>query len=366
VSVSFARINGVFSMKKGLALLTIFLFALPASAQPVPLVEDVPVQVQPVKPPEPTPYDVAHAKANLLGKPFVVFVGIAPRDVKGCVTVGVASFNGSAKQRIVVCPNVNEPDANYYAVNDDAAIRQVAGLEASVSASPFSESSSRERSQAGIADDNAPWLSRAESDAVKAMWPASVAFPPNLKFYALAPKYQNLYTMDNGRFKGRDIHDLGPEHEFFVSGGMERINAGLWRSVKGLDIPAGKKIKVWQEDTDVRAFALVPRYRWLFPVGTVAFDCLTTDRGVFEIRTQTKTDKGWQAKVIHKEPKSFPQGYNGEIGRSCASCHDRAESIVSVPGRIYLTSVWGSDERFSWRPFNEQGQLDRRWPIESN
>jgi len=227
--------------------------------------------------------------------------------------------------------------------------------------------------------ENTPWLSAEEHRRMKAYWPKEVPWGNELRFYSLAPRYQNLYTMNNGTFKGRDIDPLHHEfHPFIVSGGMADIDPATWRSIKGLDIPKGKKIEVWEENVDVRAFALVPRWRWRFPAGTIAYDVLfrVEEKGwsIFEVRTQTKTDTEWsdsdtwrpgpQGWKVSRDltAENSPPGYRG-AGASCVSCHNRPAEIVSVPGRIYLRSRWGDDGRFSWRPFRQDGQLDGRWPL---
>lgn len=229
--------------------------------------------------------------------------------------------------------------------------------------------------------ENTPWLTTKQHDIIKSYWPKNVPWSPTLKFYNLAPRYQNLYTMNNGTFKGRNIDPLHDEfHPFLVSGGMANIDSSTWRSIKGLDVPKGKKIEVYEELVDVRAFALVPRYAWRFPTGTIAYDSLWRVKddhwSIFEVRTRTKNDQGeWEGDTWRPGPKgknwkitreltanNAPPGYKGATA-SCNSCHSRTAEIVSVPGRIYLRSRWGSDGVFSWRGFNEQGQLDYRWPI---
>ena len=202
-----------------------------------------------------------------------------------------------------------------------------------------------------------PW--NAELTAkIKEAWP--IEWPdPAPKFYSLSRKYQNLYTMNNGTFKGRNIDPLHNETLQF-SGGMDGLQQ--WGSGKGLMIPAGKKILVWEEDTNVRALALVPRHRWKFPVGRVAYDVLLGKAVIFEIRNQTRTEEGWETKILYKEPKFAPVGYKG-AGQACANCHNQPSQIVERPGEIYLMVRWGDDGRFSWRPFDDAGKLDSRWPI---
>ena len=237
----------------------------------------------------------------------------------------------------------------------------------SLPASPFERSKSGSASPDNlealpVGDDN-PWFTKEETAKIKSVWPASVPWPDSLKFYSLPRRYQQMYTMNNGRSKFNvpaKLEDHSATLE--VSGGMERIPAHQWKSVKGLALTG--KIKVWQEDVNVRAYALVPMWRWTFPQGTVAYDVLFNEDGeIFEARTQTKDDDRWATKV-YKELAAAPTGYSG-AGKACASCHNQTAQIVGVPGRIYLHATWGDDSRFSWRPYNENGNLDRRWPLES-
>ena len=308
-------------------------------------------------------YEEALTKSVKSGRSLIVFVNCQQHSIRNAWTTRVDSLYGDKGPKVLlVLPDGKtffKLGVEWNRTDIEEAVTYREG-QVSQRAIPFALSD--RQSKSAQPDDSGPWLSRAESKRVEAIWPG--VFPPNLKFYALAPRYQNLYTMNGGSFKGRDIDPLHDEHHpFLVSGGMESMSG--WGSVKGLDVPEGKKIKVWEENTDVRAFALVPRYRWRFPEGTVAYDVLYTKNGIFEIRTQKRTKAGWSTEIVHKDADVVPVGYTG-LRQSCSSCHDHAAEVVSVPGRIYLRSRWGDDGRFSWRPFDESGSLDYRWPIERN
>lgn len=307
--------------------------------------------------PKLTPLQLAVNEADAKKMPLVIFVGVPSRLIAGCVVVRDDSWQSKA---CVTVHTFAGSGLRFAYDVDDATIRRAAGLVVSQqSAVPFVQPAA----QRPIADDS-PWLSRAESAAVKQAWPKSLAFPASLKFYSLPARYQRLYTMNNGAFKGRDIVDLHDQSAAMAhSGGMEGITG--WRSVKGLAIPGDKRISVWEEDTDVRAFALVPRWRWSFPSGTVAFDVLLNDAGKpFEIRTAEKTDDGeWAMRVAFRDKDQSPKGYAG-INRSCRDCHSQPGAVMDVPGQIYRHVMWGSDQRFSWRPYTDSNTLDMRWPIE--
>ena len=337
--------------------------AVPGASKPLPK----PKQVAAVETPA-----QARDRAVKEGKPYAVFVGVAIRSIPGVVCVRMDDLDdGGNGPRIMVYPltargwHAREAGRGTLpATATDAAIRREAGL--SLPAIPFEKLNAKReaRGMPSVDGVDSPWLSGGETAAIKAAWPKGVAFGKNLKFYSLAPRYQNLWTMDGGRFKGWRADPLDEEfrHELVVSGGMASLNASAWKSVKGLDIPEGKKIAVWKEDADVRAFALVPRWRWQFPVGTTAYDVLFSGDSIFEIRTQTRSESEWETKITYRNKAAAPADYRVTV-RACASCHNLASEIVDVPGRIYRHVVWGDDGRFSFRPFMEDGNLDLRWPL---
>lgn len=207
-------------------------------------------------------------------------------------------------------------------------------------------------------DATGPWL---DASGLKAAWPTQLKFPRGLRVYELDKVYQNLWTQNNGTYHGwraEPIDDLESK-EFTVSGGFDTIPQQTWRSTKAIVLPG--KIDVWRELTDVSAFSLVPRWRWRFPVSTQTFDVLSNQDGaIFEIRSRTKSEDGWDSKVVWSDEKLAPNGFQGTKGKACITCHQTAGDIFGVPGRIYRRERWGSDTVFSFRPFTENGQLDAR------
>lgn len=328
--------------------------------QPPSTQDDV---VQPIVKEEPAKpvdnYDEMCRLAVRANRKLVVFVGIPKRgSVAGLLNARTPTLAGFKSGDIVVC----SPDGNGWltwerTARPTATDREILGLGVSRAAVPFERAPFQE--QVNAERDDSPWLSRAETETIKKVWPTSVPFG-NLKFYKLRPLYQQMYSMNSVPYNDPVPLDGEVDPDLFVSGGLRDVHG--WRSVKGLDLPG--KIKVWKENADVRAFVLVPRWRWEFPNGTVAYDVLLNDDGKpFEIRTATKEDGAWVHKVAFKDKDAAPVGFAG-AGRACASCHDKAALIRDVPGRIYRHSTWGDDNRFSWRPFDEASRLDRRWPIE--
>lgn len=265
-----------------------------------------------------------------------------------------------------------------------------------------------------FAQEDTPWLSQAEHKKLLALIPKGVPVGKNLKFYKLRSVYQKMYTMNNGQSRINEITPIDDVDPWRVSGGMHHVEQKEWRNVTGLDLPG--KIEYWQEDTDVRAFALVPKWRWQFPKGTLAYDILLRVKDgkehIFEVRIQEKLADGWDDGAIYRPKVSIekaerntwtweiaseglkgasatyttkidaksafvptrtlaiddgdftPPGYVG-TGMSCNSCHSRVGQLYDVPGRIYREARRGDDGRFSWHPFSDSGGIDDRWPLKA-
>jgi hypothetical protein len=263
-------------------------------------------------------------------------------------------------------------------------------------------------------DDAGPWLPKAEQKKLLALMPKGVPIGKNFKFYKSEPVYQKMYTMNNGRSKFNDITPVEDVDPWRVSGGMHHVDKKDWRNVTGLDLPGD--IVYWQEDTDVRAFSLVPKWRWQFPKGTLAYDVLLRVKDgkehIFEVRVHEKREEDWDEGTVYRpkvsndkaerntwtwdfsneglsasavtytakiDPKAkfvpsrtlvvddgdfTPPKYVG-TGMSCNACHSRVGQLYDVPGRIYREARRGDDGRFSWHPFSESGGIDTRWPIKA-
>ena len=220
--------------------------------------------------------------------------------------------------------------------------------------------------------------------------------------------------MNNGRSKFNDITPIDDVDPWRVSGGMHHVDQKEWRNVTGLDLPG--KIEYWQEDTDVRAFSLVPKWRWSFPKGTLAYDVLLRIKDgkehIFEVRVHEKREDDWDEGTIYRpkisidkaaqhkwswefsreglsgaavtyttriDPKApfvptrtlviddgnfTPPDYAG-TGMTCNACHSRVGLLYDVPGQIYREARRGDDGRFSWHPFTDFGGIDDRWPLKA-
>jgi hypothetical protein len=262
-------------------------------------------------------------------------------------------------------------------------------------------------------EDEGPWLPAAEQKKILDLMPKGVPVSKNLKFYKLAPVYQKMYTMNGGRSKFNDIIPANDSAPWRDSGGLHHVDRKDWRNVTGLDLPGN--IVYWQEDTDVRAFSLVPKWRWQFPKGTLAYDVLFRVKEgkehIFEVRIHEKQDDDWDDGTVYRPDTPIATGaeksswswefaseglygtattYSGKIdpkanfvprkklviddgdftppkyvgtGMSCNSCHNRVGMLYDVPGQIYRESRRGDDGRFSWHPFSDSGGIDSRWPI---
>lgn len=263
-------------------------------------------------------------------------------------------------------------------------------------------------------DAAGPWLPRADQKKLLALMPKGIPVGKNLKFYKSDPVYQNMYTMNNGRSKFNVITPIDDVDPWRVSGGMHHVDKKEWRNVTGLDLPG--QIVYWQEDTDVRAFSLVSKWRWQFPTGTLAYDVLLRVKNgkehIFEVRVHEKREEDWDEGTIYRpdvasakgerhtwtwdfaseglkgsavtytakiDPKAkfiptrtvviddgafTPPNYVG-AGMSCNACHSRVGLLYDVPGRIYREARRGDDGRFSWHPFTDGGEIDTRWPLKA-
>lgn len=298
------------------------------------------------------------------GKPIVLFIGCEPRMIDGVIVAAEPSREGYPR----ACVAVSSADGYWLATlgagasasDGDILAASVRKVVMPQVASPFDTSS---KEPWPIVDGSSPWLPVREQERIRSLLPKSLKVG-NLKFYSLPRRYQNLFTMSGGsrRFNVPTSFDEGWPADLRVSGGMAGLNG--WESYKGIDLPADAKISVWKESTDVRAFSFVDRWRWRFPEGTVAYDVLVGPNGkVFEVRTRGKEGGIWYTSTVYKDSESSPVGFHG-AGQACASCHNRASQLTTVPGRIYLHAIWGDDNIFSWRPFGESGAIDNRWPIE--
>jgi hypothetical protein len=263
-------------------------------------------------------------------------------------------------------------------------------------------------------EDEGPWLPKAEQKKILDMMPKGVPIGKNLKFYKLDPVYQRMFTMNNGRSKFNVITPIEDVDPYRVSGGMHHVDANEWRNVTGLALTGD--IEYWQEDTDVRAFSLVPKWRWQFPKGTLAYDVLIRIKDgkehIFEVRVQEKREDDWDEGTTYRpetpldkaERNKWTWGFDSEgleasavthttkinpkakfvptrrlaiddgdftppkyvgAGMSCNSCHSRVGQLYDVPGRIYREARRGDDGRFSWHPFSESGGIDERWPLKA-
>ena len=112
-------------------------------------------------------------------------------------------------------------------------------------------------------------------------------------------------AMNNGTAKFNVITPIEDVDPWRSSGGMHHVDPNDWRNVTGLDLPG--KIILWQEDTDVRAFSLVPKWRWQFPTGTLAYDVLLRVKNgkehIFEVRVHEKGEDDWDVPAFLRRPR---------------------------------------------------------------
>lgn len=282
--------------------------------------------------------------------PIVVFVGAPSVSIAGAaVCEEPVGFAGQRDACVLVSWN----GWRKYGVSDVDSIRRWAESEQPQAAVPFDPFSGRR---------SAPRAADVESSEVRETLKRLDA---GARFYRMRRLYQAMSTTNNGRTQINVPTPIEEEeyHPFIVSGGMVGLSG--WRSDKAVSLPDGERVIAWREETDVRAFALVNRWRWRFPDGTKFHDVLSTGAGVFEVRTRERGSDGWTTKVSFRDERNRPRGYEG-LAQACSSCHNNGNTgaILDVPGRIYRRERWGSDTVYSWRPYDDGGSIDRSWPIE--
>lgn len=193
-------------------------------------------------------------------------------------------------------------------------------------------------------------------------WPTSfVPKPEGMKRYAKT-QYSQYLSITNG-FDSVEMFRLSSDDNLFrrvnpnrifpiaVSGGLHDSNG--WKSEGRIAIPKGQYVRVWGERVEAGVRRPLPRTAWQFPEGTIFADLLSTDKGLFELRTITKVNGGWKFRTAYKDWSKAPANYVG-ARKACNECHERAGE---QPG--YGISWRGSDGIFSWDPFVEgTNQID--------
>ena len=83
-------------------------------------------------------------------------------------------------------------------------------------------------------DDEGPWLPSAEQKALRKLWPRSVPFPAQLRFYKVPPAGQHLVILNGLDYRGvhaanYDFPSVNPNRIFpwQHSGGMHTVDAGI-------------------------------------------------------------------------------------------------------------------------------------------
>lgn len=285
------------------------------------------------------------------------------------------------------------------------------------SSSPHLGQSNSSKSAAGVPAEGksiatGPWLPQEMQESIRAAWPDGVPIGDNLKFYDI-PQYVQQVSYDTGpRWRLVPLAQAGEQHPWIVSGGMHHVPRDQWESVKGLDLPPGERILVWDELVNVNAPTLLPRKRWRFPVGTKAYDVLfrlknengKTEAHIFEVRVQEREKDGWDHGTVYRPPADLEHGERSKWTWSFPAAPDIAAKATAYVARIDPDGAWepnrklavdgdftpthylgagalcnschafagatgygssrrGSDGRFSWHPFGSGGSLDGRWPL---
>lgn len=209
-----------------------------------------------------------------------------------------------------------------------------------------------------------------EQSTLAKLWPAGVPVPAGLKLYQKTEHAQNTVILNGFDFhtivhRDQDtISGVNPNRIFpwAVSGGLHQATG--WQSHAAIALPKGKAVTVFNEYIDAGARRPLPVTRWEFPTGTVLADILSVNERTFEIRTLTKTERGWVGRTPfesehkpagHVSPHKVTHGQSKSAGGRCFDCHDRAGQWLS-----YGTLLRGSDSVFSFSPLKPGTLLVRR------
>jgi hypothetical protein len=356
----------------------------PAVPQGPPAVPMIPAQVDelpPIPAPETSSYDAAAIEARETGKPFIVYVNMPPRLVKGCVTTSVESINGSNRQRVLVTRDMkkfNDPPLPSTATATE--VRVEAGLEDSRPASPFDRSNQRKSSAAldSRADASGRWHDDETQKRLFALWPKRIG-RDGFVFYRQTGYSQ--YIAHNGSI-GQDIINMMPlnqdQHfgndsparnpnstidDWVAPGGLHDVPRSKWQSYTAVKFPDDGMVESWQGDTPVSNAprGALMKEQWNWPDGISFADMLVNAEtgDVFELRMRTKEDGEWQSEVVYKDVDARPEGYVG-ARKKCNDCHERTAGETSQ----YFITLRRQDSVFSASPLVEgTTRLDKTWPI---
>jgi len=128
-------------------------------------------------------------------------------------------------------------------------------------------------------------------------------------------------------------------------------------SIKELEIPPGKQIKVWVTRGQLPANYLAANklYTWTFPVGTVARVRLFDGQQEFARHVSNKVREGqgidcWdgEEEIVGRVPSWYISPAN------CTDCHSdigKHARVLRPRDENYYNWLRGADGRFSWHPF---------------
>lgn len=284
---------------------------------------------RPIPVPKRETYLEAKSRAVKEGKPFVVFIGVDRRYIRGTVSYGVSegAFDGYPAKGVLVADASGNLKAELSPSASDAQIASAIKGVTVQQPDPFEQSNRRGVLKRRVADDDSPWLPVGEQDKVFAMWPQGVPRPETLKFYSLPKASQAVAALNTpGKDGGppiimfthhtESVSNINHQFPYIGSGGMDWAEKGTWRNITGLSIPEGKKIKVWKDWKPLNVGNNFQEERalfWSFPTGTEAFDVLIRknkdgSEHIFTVRKRTKvSETAWDDGVSY-----FPDVAGGE------------------------------------------------------
>ena len=202
-------------------------------------------------------------------------------------------------------------------------------------------------------------------------WPVEVPLIPRMKWFRKtrynqylainnSADFRTMFRLDQDQHFTNSAPFMNPNNQFpwVVSGGLHESTG--WKSRGAVALPEGGKVTVWQAPQEIGASRRQWKVRWAWPVGTTFADVLSTDKGVFEVRTLTKGKDGWEPDVAYKDMTKAPANYTGPR-KNCVTCHSGEGYNGNYGPQLRL-----EDFIFSASPLKEgTDQLDHKaWPIE--
>ncbi len=318
-------------MKK-MALLTLLLFAATAHAQPqAPTPPQAPpvIVVDDAQPKAALTYAQGCAESLRTGKDLIVYVGgLKSKPSSYGVVCERAWIDGYPEKCIVYARPAANGEIHWIRTTDEHG-KVIPEKAVKPAASPFSESSSREPSQAAIADDSRFYAN--------GRWQDGLAFLNDLEPYQSAKRVQQTFRRWSG-FIG-SVDRLSVKPEWRIAGGLVGVNGWgnqLFRT------PNLRQVTTLIRQDESDSSSAVTWWR-NYPSGATFADVLHNDDGrIFEVRVAEKHGVQWERYVAFRDVSARPHGYESLTRSQCANCHNQAGNSAyadsAIPGADTIIS----------------------------